>query len=140
MYTRLLQATAGKLYWMVLQKKYQADKYIFFPEEKAEYFQWGMKLLPQYIVQHQLRRLLVLSTGDFVGKHTIDGGITTIQFKKITNRAMDCLMRCYALTDLSRQWVVVSTRQPYDTGAERLLGINGVTYRDIVYYDIYQYD
>ena len=41
---------------------------------------------------------------------------------------------------MSDKWTVVSTKMPYDTGAERLLGIKGVTLRDIIYYDIYKLD
>ena len=43
----------------------------------------------------------------------------------------------YALIDKSKKWIVVSVKQPYDTGAEKMLGKHGITKKDIVYYDIY---
>ncbi|MCM1183095.1 MAG: hypothetical protein NC337_06960 [Roseburia sp.] len=140
MYKRMLEAVLGGLYWLGLRGRYQADRYIFFPEDEGECFRWGMRLLPRYIVQEQLRKPVVIMTGASARNSEIDGGITRLRFRRITDRKMRCLMGWYALRDMSRQWVVVSTRQPYDTGAERLLGINGVTWRDIVYYDIYKFD
>jgi len=67
-------------------------------------------------------------------------GITNIRFIRVSKCIMTCFLSYYALKDMSNKWIVVSTKKPYDTGAERLLGIKGVTYRDIVYYDIYKLD
>lgn len=140
MYKELMQATIGKMYVNWINRKDQADKYIFFPESKGPYLKWGVRLLPQYIEQNRCDRIVVIAVDDSVKKEMGKQRVNNVRFQKISGYCMECLMGYYALRDMSDKWIVVSTKKPYDTGAERLLGVKGVTYRDIVHYDIYKLD
>lgn len=140
MYKELLQATIGKIYANRIDRRVQADKYIFFPESKGAYLRWGVRLLPQYIEQNGCEGIVVIAANDSVKKEMRKQRVNNIRFQKISGYCMACLMDYYALMDMSDKWIVVSTKKPYDTGAERLLGVKGVTYRDIVYYDVYKLD
>lgn len=140
MYKELMQAVAGKIYTAIISRAYRADRYIFFPEGRGEYLEWGIRLLPRYMRQNQSARIIVMAADDMVGQEIVRQGIKNVTFKKISNHSMDCFLRFYALKDMSGQWIVVSTKKPYDTGAERLLGVKGTTIRDIVCYDIYKLD
>ena len=140
MYKELMQAAAGKVFAGWIDRRNQADRYIFFPENKEAYLRWGVRLLPQYIKQNRCDRIVVIAVDDSVEKEMGKQGIGNIRFQKVSGHCMDCLMDYYALWDMSDKWIVVSTKKPYDTGAERLLGVKGVTYRDIVYYDVYKLD
>lgn len=140
MYKELLQATIGKMYANWIDKREQADKYIFFPESKGAYLKWGVRLLPQYIEQSMCERIVVIAVDDSVKEEMKKQRVSNIKFHKISGYFMECLMDYYAVWDMSDKWIVVSTKKPYDTGAERLLGIKGTTYRDIVYYDVYKLD
>ena len=44
-----------------------------------------------------------------------------------------------ALVNLCEELTIVSVKEPYDTGAERLLGKKGVTKREILWFDIYRF-
>ena len=57
---------------------------------------------------------------------------------KIKESKMNCLIRFAGLVNLTDKWTIVSVKEPYDTGAERLLGKKGITKREIVWYDIYK--
>lgn len=140
MYKELMQAVIGKLHATILCRKYKADKYVFFPDSRGACLKWGISLLPEYMRQNKIHQIIVLAADNSVKKEIVKQGITNIRFHKLSKYSMNCLLDYYALKDMSAQWIVVSTKKPYDTGAERLLGIRGVTYRDIVYYDIYKLD
>lgn len=140
MYKELIQAAAGKIYANIMSRKYKADRYVFFPDCNAAYLKYGMKLLPKYMQHNKFDQIIVIAADSSVQKEIEKQRITNIRFLKISTYRMRCLLNYYALKDMSDKWTVVSTKMPYDTGAERLLGIKGVTLRDIIYYDIYKLD
>jgi len=140
MYRELMQAMAGKIYTAIMCSRCRADKYILFPDSNSAYLKWGIQLLPQYMLQNKSERIVVVAADDLVKQEIMKQGITNIRFIRVSKCIMTCFLSYYALKDMSNKWIVVSTKKPYDTGAERLLGIKGVTYRDIVYYDIYKLD
>lgn len=140
MYKELMQAVAGKIFAAVMCKIYKADKYILFPDSKGAYRKWGIRLLPQYLRQNKFNRVIVMAADGSIKQEMVRQGITNVQFKTISKYSINCFLNYYALKDMSEKWIVVSTKKPYDTGAERLLGVKGVTYRDIIYYDIYKLD
>lgn len=140
MYRELMQAMAGKICAAVICRRCKADKYILFPNARGAYLKWGIRLLPQYVSQNPSERIIIVAAGDLVRREMAKAGIGNIRCKKVSRYMMDCLLSFYAIQDMSKQWIVVSARRPYDTGAERLLGVKGVTFRDIIYYDIYKLD
>lgn len=140
MYKELIQAMLGKINAAILCRKYKADKYVFFPDRKGEYLRWGINLLPQYMKQNKIKKIIVIAADNSVKKEIVKQKVANIRFLRVSAYSMNCFMNYYALKNMSDKWIVVSTKKPYDTGAERLLGIKGVTYRDIIYYDIYKLD
>lgn len=140
MYKELFQAASGKIYGNVLCRICKADQYIFFPESESAYLESGMELLPQYIRKNRLDRVVIIYSDRIVKEYGLKNNNMKIHFKKVSKWYMDCLLKYYALENMSGKWLVVSTKQPYDTGAEHLLGVKGVTYKDIIYYDIYRLD
>lgn len=140
MYKELMQAMAGKIYTAIMCSRCRADKYILFPDSNSAYLKWGIQLLPQYMLQNKSERIVVVAADDLVKQEIAKSGIADIRFKKVSRYSMDCVLSFYAIEDLSDRWIVVSTKRPYDTGAERLLGVKGITFRDIIYYDIYKLD
>ena len=57
---------------------------------------------------------------------------------RITSEQMSNIMRYMALVNLGAECTIVSVKEPYDTGAERLLGKKGVTKEEIVWYDVFR--
>ena len=134
-YQRLLAALKGYFYWKTLEKKYpKTEKFIIFSGENEEYDYWGLKILPQYMESKKKKKILLL----FWKENNIACDTKKIEKKVISHKNMENMLAYFALWDMSDKWIVVSTKKPYDTGAERLLGKNGITIKDIVKYDVYK--
>ena len=142
MIKELLQAYRGKWLWYKMRRKYGAgdwpSRYILFPEDDDNYNAWGILLLPFFLKKKRIDKLMIIVCNTELreccnnivhwNKHVIF----------ITKEEMDSLIRLAALVPMGNEWTIVSTKKPYDTGAERLLGKNGVTYKELVWYDVYQ--
>lgn len=138
LYKKLLKGTAGGLFWVFMKRKYAADKYIFFPSGNDECNKWGVIFLPEYLERFQVEKAVVLTGDKRAEKQIRDLECQKIEIKRISEKRMDCMLSYYALMDMSDKWVAVSLRKPYDTGAEQLLGMKDVTYKELVYYDVYR--
>ena len=53
---------------------------------------------------------------------------------------VESLLMFYAFHPFSNRIVIISLTDPYDTGGENLLGVRGVTERELLCYDIYGFD
>lgn len=137
LYKKLVEGIKGRIAWYFLDNKFHAEKYIFFPSWDEIYNKWGILMLPVYMREHQMKKIVVLVCDERVEKalHCIRGmDIVTI---KIPLEQMTQFMSYYALIDKGKNWIVVSVTQPYETGSKRLLGVRQITKKDIVYYDVY---
>ena len=138
LYRKLLKGIVGGLFWFFIKRKYMADKYVFFPSGNDECNKWGVIYLPEYLEKFNVEKAVVLISDKRDEKQIRDLGCSKIKIKKISEKRMDCMLSYYALMDQSDKWVVVSLQKPYSTGAEHLLGIKNVTYKELIYYDVYQ--
>ena len=137
LHKKLGDGIKGRIAWFLLDNKYRAEKYIFFPSQDAIYTKWGILMLPIYLKKNQIKKTLVLICDEKIEKLFRCLKSKEIVVKRISKTQMTQYLSYYALIDKSKKWVVVSVKQPYDTGAERMLGKHGITKKDIVYYDIY---
>lgn len=134
---KVCYAILGGISWKVLHQKYCSDRYVFFPSFNMEYNLWGILMLHSFIEKENYKSVTAIAANNRIITMIKRQRIEEISYKLISSRQMEQYMCYYALRDVSHKWTVVSTQIPYDTGAERLLGRCGITYRDIVYYDIY---
>lgn len=136
-YKRFLDAIHGYFVWKKIKRTNpHTERFIIFPEENDEYGYWGVKLLPQFLKKKRITKALLIATKDNKNIATLNDNEVTVKY--LTKGKINDILAFYAMWDISEKWTVVSTRKPYDTGAERLLGKCNVTYRDIVEYDVYQ--
>lgn len=137
LYKKLAQGIKGRIAWYFLDNKFHAEKYIFFPSWDEIYNKWGILMLPVYMRKHQIKKIVALVSDEKVEKamHCLKG--MDIVIIKISQEQMTQFMSYYALIDKGEKWIVVSVTQPYETGADRLLGVQQITKKDIVYYDVY---
>lgn len=138
----LLQACRGKFLWERLKKQYGPgnwpSRYILFPSKDDIYNAWGLCYLTRYLEKNNFDKVMAVVTDE-----GLKGALSNIKHNNlhiisIEKKQMDCLIRLCALVDLNTECTIVSVKEPYDTGAERLLGKKGTTKRDIVWYDIYK--
>lgn len=137
----LLQAYWGKWIWMRLRRKYGTgflpSRYILFPSKDPEYNHWGVTLLPTYLAEKHIDKVMLLTTDETLAATLQEVAHSNKHILKISPSKMHCLLRLAALVNLNEEMTIVSVKEPYDTCAERLLGKRGVTKKEIVWYDIY---
>jgi hypothetical protein len=135
---KLLEGIIGRISWYYLDGNYGAERYVFFPENDIEYNKWGILMLSTYIKINRLHNVVVLVTNRNIRDAILLCEVLSVNIKMITEKKMRQYMSYYALIDKSDKWTVISVENPYKTGVERMIGIKGVTNKDIVYYDIFK--
>jgi len=131
----VFEAICGCVFWKIYSKLFEVDKYIFFPSNEIEYNEWGIVMLPAYVHKLESKSILVIVSEKRLKKIIENNFSDLVKVKKISILHMRWLMKYYAL--VNQKWVVVSVKQPYCTGADKLLGIRNISYKDIVYYDVF---
>lgn len=138
----LFQAYKGKVYQKKLERKYgrgfYPSRYILFPSDDKEYNAWGIEFLSDYLEKNNFDKVIVLTKDEDVYSAVQKVSHINLHVLKIKESKMNCLIRFAGLVNLTDKWTIVSVKEPYDTGAERLLGKKGITKREIVWYDIYK--
>lgn len=137
LYKKLVEGMKGRIEWRFLDYKFRAEKYIFFPSWDETYNKWGILMLPAYMRKYQIKKIVALVCDEKVAKALYCLKGMDIVIIKISQEQMTQFMSYYALIDKGKKWIVVSVTQPYETGAERLLEVQQITKKDIVYYDVY---
>lgn len=115
-----------------------STRFIIFPEDDEEYNKWAIYYMPVYLQRERFDRVVILTCSDKLTNNCKKMSYTHKKVVQIEESKMQCLMKFAGLVNMNDQWTIISVTQPYDTYAERLLGRNGVTKRDIVWYDIYK--
>lgn len=137
-----LEAFHGKCLWNQLEKKYSADKYIVMPHVKDEYNQHAIEYLEAYLKKEKAHGAVILyQDEDILGmlkKEKISG--YDIRLKKWSDKKLHNLLKFYALYEFSKKITIISLTIPYDTCGENLIGVKGITKRELLCYDIYRFD
>lgn len=138
----LFQAYKGKWIWERFRKKYgngfAPSRYILFPSSDDEYNAWGLYYLTHYLDKNHFDKVMLLIKEDALFEACKNIQHLNLHILKLTQTQMDCVIRLNALVNLGDQCTIVSVKEPYDTGAERLLGKRGVTKRELIWYDVYR--
>ena len=139
---KLAGAVKGSILWHGIKRKYGAEpgktRYLLFCSENIECNFWGILMLSRYISQNKYQKVIVIACYPHLIR-AVRGQGNNVFSLVLPKQQMMYLMDYYAMIDMSGLWTAVSVTQPYRTGAHRLLGEKGVTYKEIVYYDIYKF-
>lgn len=136
----IVSAVGGKLIWIVLKVKFlHYKKFIIFPKDNLNYSKWGIVMLPSYLEKENLCKVVVITCNKNTEKAIRFVGLQDVKCLVLNEKSINSMMKYYALKDMSKEWTVVSVNHPYNTGAERLLNKKGITYRELVYYDVYKF-
>lgn len=136
-YRFLASAMRGYFYYAYLSIRFSRCRFIFFVEDDTEITRYGFELLKEYIPECKVNNIIIFALSDSLVKKIKNKQYIGI---KISNSKMRDLSNLYILKDISNKSIFVSTMIPYDTGANRLLGIHDINKRKIVYYDIFRMD
>ena len=136
----LMNAYKGRIIWAYLKKRYgngrYPSRYILFPSVDQEYNAWAIYFMEEFIEKKKLGKINVLTTSKEIARACKNVRCVDLHTIMISSAWMDCLIRYAALVCRNAEWTIISVKEPYDTGAERLLGKKGVTKKEIVWYDM----
>ena len=130
-------ARQGKENWEILQNEIPADKYILLPHPGDEYNRYAAKYLPYFARKQKAKKIAILSENkqDLDMFDQFDG--TEILKCQKEAEWIDSIIKFYGMYEFSNKLVIVSLTRPYDTCGENLLGVKGITKKELLCYDIY---
>ena len=133
-------AYQGYRVWKRIDQKYHAPIYILIPKEKEEYNYYALKHLEQFLLMKKVSKAVVLTCDEgaiasvdlFVPKGMVES-------EYLSRKEILRFLKYYALHEFTSRLTIVSFTEPYNTHAENLLGVNGVTKEDLVCFDVYRF-
>ena len=135
------KAYQGKIIWKMLESKYNADCFILMPHMQDDYNYYALLHLNKFIRSRGAHKTVILSYDEGVLKSysyfKTEGEVKAI---KMSENKIEKLIKYYALYEFSTKLTIISLTKPYDTCAENLLGIKGVTKQDLLCFDIYRFN
>lgn len=137
----LREAKKGRHLWLSLSQNYQFDRYILMPHKTSDYNDYAIEYIDTYLHKEGVHSAIFVSSNHAVLDRlsVYDGDYEVSAIYMEHSQIMD-MMRFYALYPFSDKVVIVSLTIPYDTCGENLLGVEGVTRRELFCYDIYRFD
>lgn len=140
MYWRFLNAFIGKLQWKALCKKCQTEKYIFMPHKQEEYNDYTLQYLPAYMEKEKIYSVCLITCSASIYARIQE--ITWPEKYKVNSLLkkenwIRRITQFYALYEFSSKIKIISLTEPYDTCGENLLGVHGITKRELFCYDIF---
>ncbi len=140
MWLDFIEAFRGKLQWDALRKK-GYDWYLIMPHENDEYNDYALEYLDAFLDKKKSGSAYIV-TGDKsvyekVGKKSWSHKIDAMQ---ATPKWISRIIKFYGLYEFSTKIKIISLSEPYDTGAENLIGVHGVTKKELLCYDIFGLD
>ena len=137
----LKEAISGRHLWLRLSHKYQVDRYIFMPHETSDYNDYAIDYIEAYLYKEGLHSAIFVSSNQAVlDRLSAYNGTYEVSATYMAHGQIMDMMRFYALYPFSDKVVIISLTIPYDTCSENLLGVKGVTRRELFCYDIYRFD
>ena len=134
-------AKQGEKNWKCLMEKHPADKFIILPHEESEYNTWAAIYFDDYMKKENARSAVLISLFSSVLNRFDEVSDSYIIEKVCGNKKwVESLLMFYAFHPFSERIVIISLTKPYDTGGENLLGVRGVTERELLCYDIYGFN
>lgn len=139
----LFKAYKGKYLWEKLKRKYgrgfKPSRFIIFPSTDEEYNAWAIYYFDKFIEENKFDKVMIITSDDDIILALKNSEHSNLHFIKYNEEQISCIIRLAALVNLCEELTIVSVKEPYDTGAERLLGKKSVTKREILWFDIYRF-
>lgn len=138
-FLQTLKAYIGYIDLMSLKFIYSDTFFVFLINDDADYSRYAIELLPNFIKKNSRRVKVVISKSDAEIRKLVKN-IDNTMVIHIKEKSLSYISILYKYKDVSQDCVFISTKIPYLTGADRMLGVNNITKRDIVFYDMYKLD
>ena len=132
-------AEKGKEIWQEIDVAFDADLYILLPHAADVYNYYALLHMEQYLEAKGAKKVVLLFREEVIAKVLPLFCQREILTHKLNSADIDALLKYYALFEFTSRLTIVSLTRPYDTCAENLLGVHGVTKEDLLCYDIFHF-
>lgn len=135
------KAEEGKIIWKKLSAEHKADRYILMPEVNSQYNFYALLYLDEYMEKIEAESVCIITSESSVSK-VIDL-FTSNESVDVVITSHEDIMRVikyYSLYEFTSKLTIISLKIPYDTGGENLIGVKGVTRKDLFCFDIYAFN
>lgn len=141
MQIELLHASQGREYWEEINSIYGADNYIVMPHENEEYNKYALDYLENYLDKEKANNVVIMTFDKNVLDRLLEySGKHKVLALKANKADIMHLLKFYALYAFTSKLTVISLTIPYNTCGENLLGVHGITKRELLCYDIYRFN
>lgn len=133
-------AFMGKVQWESTCRKHKAERYIFMPHEQEEYNEYALQYLIAFMRKERVHTVCIFTSDrDVCQKAEAIGFPQGYEVQVFLKRAkwIHNIVKFYALYEFSNKIKIISLTEPYDTCGENLLGVHGITKRELLCYDIF---
>lgn len=140
MFQDFVDAFMGKVQWELIRRRHKADRYIIMPHEQEEYNEYALQYLERYMEKEKIHTVCIFTYDKDVyekAKSQVfpQGHQVRIFLKR--RKWIRNIIKFYALYEFSSKIKIISLTEPYDTCGENLLGVHGITKRELFCYDIF---
>jgi len=135
----IVLAEKGKQVWQEIDASFNADLYILLPHVADVYNYYALLHMEQYLGAKGANKVVLLFSEEVIAKAVPLFCQREILTDRLSSADIDALLKYYALFEFTSRLTIVSLTRPYDTCAENLLGVDGVSKEDLLCYDIYHF-
>lgn len=136
----LVKAFCGMNIWFYLKRRYTSDFYIILPHKKDSYNYYALLYLDKFIESRRANNAIIITADQGVIKsYKLFTSNNNVKALHLSTKKIEKLIKYYALYEFTTQLIIVSLTEPYNTCGENLLGINGVTKKELLCFDIYRF-
>lgn len=132
-------AFEGKLQWSCLRRRYFVEQYIFMPHQQEQYNEYTLQYLDAYMKKEKINSICIVTCDrDIYKKIKTQADEKTYRVVILLRKKnwIYKITKFYALYEFSNKIKIISLTEPYDTCGENLLGVYGITKRELLCYDI----
>lgn len=134
-----IYAFEGKIQWICLCRKYFAEEYIFMPHQKEPYNEYTLQYLDIYMKKEKINSICIITCDRDIyskAKTGADEKNSKVQVLFRRKSWIYNILKFYALYEFSKRVKIISLTEPYNTCGENLLGVYGITKKELLCYDI----
>ena len=132
-------AEKGKKVWQEIDVAFDADLYVLLPHVADVYNYYALLHIEQYLEAKGAKKVVLLFSEEVIAKALPLFCQREVLTHELSSADIDALLKYYALFEFTSRLTIVSLTRPYDTCAENLLGVHGVTKEDLLCYDIFHF-
>jgi len=138
---RLIAAWRGRALWMRLRKRYAIDNgayVVAFVEDDHALNEVALAHIQDLIADRRARGIVVVTDQEWVAEQAGRQTDGVLAVEVLANREIEHLLSFYELYQFTPRLLFVSLARPYGNRLWQMVGVNGLTFDDLVCLSMYR--